>query len=207
MAAMAYSLVMCLLEGFFLFVRSSACLHPTLHWSEVYMHHMRWCLHQRKGLFLVPNPGCSFFMKVLIYGSPGVGGTFFSAMHSLCYRARRDFFSFWDSCLSAALAFDARPPPPPLSFCFFLSYKRDSGHPSELSPRPWGQKILSPSCTTTPIHYCWCGSGLCTFLVQTLKFCRQWVRVLGSRPSNGLLDFVSCTRQSMCPCRDQRRAT
>ena len=61
-------------------------------------------------------------MKVLVNGSPGVGETFFSAMHSLCHRVRCVSFSFFDSHLLPITAFDAPPPPPLLGFCFFAIF-------------------------------------------------------------------------------------
>ena len=86
------------------------------------MHHIRWCLHQWKVFLLLPNPGCPFFVKVLVDGPTGVGGTFFSAMHLLCHRARRATFSFLDSRLLTVPVIGAAPPPPLLGFCFLVIF-------------------------------------------------------------------------------------
>ena len=56
-------------------------------------------------LALSDKPGVLLFMKVLVDGPTGVGGTFFSAMHSLCHRARRADFTLWDLRLLPVLDF------------------------------------------------------------------------------------------------------
>ena len=61
-------------------------------------------------------------MKVLVNGTPCVGGTFFSAMHSLYYRVRHAAFSLLESCLSLVPDFGAAPPPPLLGFCFLAIF-------------------------------------------------------------------------------------
>ena len=60
-------------------------------------------------------------MKVLVGGPPGVVGTFFSAMHSLCHRARRTDFYFLDLRLWPVTDFGAAPPTL-LVFCFLAIF-------------------------------------------------------------------------------------
>ena len=101
---------------FIVIIPVSGFFSPTFHELEVCTHHMRWCLNQWKRFLLVSNLGCSFLVKVLVDGPPGMGGNFFSAMHSLCHRARRATFSFLQSRLSPVLYFCAEYPPPLLGF-------------------------------------------------------------------------------------------
>ena len=80
------------------------------------MHHIRWCLHQFNGFLLVPNLGCSFFMKVLVYSPTDVGVAFFGSIHSLFRRGMRTAFYLLGLRLSPVPAFGASLPPHLLGF-------------------------------------------------------------------------------------------
>ena len=63
-----------------------------------------------------------------------MGGTFFSAMHLLCHRARWADFSFFDLRLLPILDFDSAPPLPPLGFCLLKIFSERFRLPFSVVP-------------------------------------------------------------------------